>query len=293
MTLRRWTCGFAVIALLLASIASASSGATSKKNLDGVTVRPDRDRTQYSHVVWIMLENVGYSVVGSASAPYFNQLASRCGLATNDYAVSHPSLPNYVALTSGSTQGIVDDGEPSSHPLNSPSIFSELGSNWRALVESMPTPCDLVTSGQYAARHNPAVYYTPIASSCQRNDVPLTLPLNLSAGFTMIVPNICDDMHSCPVAVGDAWLRRIVPLILASVQYQSRSLVLFITFDENDSMASNQVPTLVIAPSTPRRERVGIRFSHYSLLKTTEILLNVAPLGQAKAARSMIAPFHL
>jgi hypothetical protein len=240
-----------------------------------------------------MLENVGYSVVGSPSAPYFNQLASRCALATNYYAVSHPSLPNYVALTSGSTQGISDDAEPSSHPLSAPSIFSQLGSNWRALVESMPNSCDHVTSGSYAARHNPAVYYTGVASSCGSNDVPLSLPLNLSAGFTMIVPNICDDMHSCPVSTGDAWLRRYVPLIVQSTQYQTRSLVLFITFDENDSMASNQVPTLVIAPSTPRGQRVSIRFTHYSLLKTTEALLHVAPLGQARTARSMVAPFHL
>ncbi len=109
----------------------------------------------------------------------------------------------------------------------------------------------------------------------------------------MIVPNICDDMHSCPVAIGDAWLRRIVPSILASSQYQSRSLVLVITFDENDSMASNRVPTLVIAPSTPRGERVAIRFTHYSLLKTTEALLHLGLLGEARTARSMIVPFHL
>jgi hypothetical protein len=278
--------------MLLTSVASVSEGVTAKKipvtSPCGLT-----GSVHYDHVVWIMLENVGYSVVGSPSAPYLNQLASRCGLATNYYAVSHPSLPNYIALTSGSTQAISDDGEPSSHPLNSPSIFSQLGSNWKALVESMPTSCDHVTSGQYAARHNPAVYYTNIESSCASNDVPMSFPLNLSAGFTMIVPNICDDMHSCPVGIGDAWLRRIAPLIVQSAQYQSHSLVLFITFDENDSLASNQVPTLVIAPSTPRGERVDTRFTHYSLLRTTETLLHVGQLDQAKTARSMITPFHL
>jgi hypothetical protein len=292
MTLRRLLSGFAVISLLLAQFVSPANGATLKSipvtAPCGVTAP-----AQYSHVVWIMLENVGYSVVGSPSAQYFNQLASRCGLATNDDAVAHPSLPNYVALTSGSTQGITDDGEPSSHPLSSPSIFSELGSNWKVLAESMPNECDHVTSGQYAARHNPAVYYTKSAASCRRNDVPLKLPMNLSTGFTMIVPDICDDMHSCPVANGDAWLRRFVPLILASTQYQSRSLVLFITFDENDSMASNQIPTLVIAPSTPRGERVAVHFTHYSLLRTTETLLHLGLLGQARSAQSMIAPFHL
>jgi hypothetical protein len=292
VTLRRLWSGLSVVALLLAFIASPTSAAGSKpipvKSPCGVA-----SAARYRHVVWIMLENVGYSVVGSSDAPYFNQIASSCGLATNDYAVSHPSLPNYIALTSGSTQGITDDGEPSTHPLRAPSLFSELGSNWRALVESMPSACDRVTSGEYAARHNPAVYFTTIGSQCERSDVPLSLPLNLSAGFTMIVPNVCDDMHSCPVATGDAWLRRYVPLILSSSQYQERSLVLFITFDENDSMASNQVPTLVIAPSTPKGARVATRFTHYSLLRTTEDLLRVSPLGRAKTARSLVAPFHL
>jgi hypothetical protein len=244
-------------------------------------------------VVWILLENVGYSIVGSSSAPYLNSLAAACGLATNDYAVSHPSLPNYIALTSGSTQGITDDGEPSTHPLSTPSIFSELGNHWRSLVESMPSRCDMVTSGTYAARHNPAVYFQNLGSACLRNDVPLTLPLNLSARFTFITPNICNDMHSCPVATGDSWLRRMVPQILKSSQYQSHSTALFITFDENDSQASNQVPTLVIAPSVPRGERVGAHFTHYSLLRTTESLLNLQLLGAAKTAPSMVAPFHL
>ena len=292
MTIRRWACGLAGIALLLTTVVSAPSSAA--PTTIPVTAPCGVSRIpEYSHVVVIMLENVGYSVVGSSSAPYFNRLASDCGLATNYLAVSHPSLPNYIALTSGSTQGITDDGEPSTHPLGVPSIFSELGSNWRTLAQSMPSACDHITSGDYAARHNPAVYYTSIASACKRDDLPLTLPLNLSAKYTMIVPNICDDMHSCPVSTGDRWLSQYVPLILKSAQYQSQSLVLFITFDENDSAASNQVPTLVIAPSTPHGERVGARFTHYSLLKTAETLLRIPQLGESRTASSMIAPFHL
>src|ERR1019366_4636304 len=247
----------------------------------------------YDYVVWIVLENVGYSVTDSPSAPYLRSLALSCGLATQDYAVSHPSLPNYVALTSGSTQGITDDGEPSVHPLSVPSIFSELRGNWTSLVESMPSKCDHVTSGEYAARHNPAVYYHGLSATCPRNDVPLSLPLDLTKAFTFIVPNVCNDMHSCPVATGDEWLRRIVPLIVASSQYQSRSLALFITFDENDAQASNQVPTWVIAPSVPRGVRVGVRYTHYSLLRTTEMLLHVPLLGMARGVASMVGPFHL
>jgi hypothetical protein len=289
---RRLILSAALVAMLVSSPSSRVGGSTLSKI--PVTAPCGQQRTAaYTHVVWIMLENQGYSVVGSPSAPYFNDLRDWCGLATNYFAISHPSLPNYIALTSGSTQGIADDGDPSTHRLAVPSIFSELGSNWRTLAETMAQPCDQVTSGLYAARHNPAVYYTNISASCRHNDVPLTLPLDLSAAFTVIVPNVCDDMHSCPVADGDAWLRRMVPLIVDTPQYQSRSLVLFITFDENDLMASNQVPTLVIAPSTPRGERVHATYTHYSLLRTTESLLHLKPLGAATTAKSMVAAFHL
>ncbi len=284
---------FLVVNVVLLALFVTPSGASTSADISANAPCGAAATATYSHVVWIMLENEGYSVVGSPSAPYFNALASQCALATNDFAISHPSLPNYVALTSGSTQGIADDGEPDTHPLAVASIFSQLGSNWRTLAESMPSACERVTSGLYAARHNPAVYYTNITATCRRNDVPMTSALNLSAAFTMIVPNVCDDMHSCPVAEGDAWLRRVVPLIEKSAQYQSHTMVLFITFDENDLMASNKVPTLVIAPTTPRGARVAVRFTHYSLLRTTESLLHLKLLGGAKTAVSMVAPFHL
>lgn len=112
MSIRRSACGLAGFALLLATVAVAPASAA--PTAIPVTAPCGASGTaQYSHVVVIMLENVGYSVVGSSSAPYLNRLISACGLATNYLAVSHPSLPNYIALTSGSTQGITDDGEPS------------------------------------------------------------------------------------------------------------------------------------------------------------------------------------
>jgi hypothetical protein len=150
-----------------------------------------------------------------------------------------------------------------------------------------------VTSGAYAARHNPAVYYVNLGTTCESNDGPLSFPLDLSRAFTMIIPNICDDMHSCSVATGDAWLAMRVPDILASEQYQSGSLVLFITFDENDGQSTNHVPTYVIAPSVPAGLRVTQALNHYSLLRTTETLLGLPLISGAKNASSMIGPFHL
>jgi len=274
--------------LLVSTHASASSVSTPNKPCGVMKSAP-----RYTHVVWIVLENVGYPVVGSHDAPYLNSLGAKCALATNDTAVAHPSLPNYIALTSGTTQGVVDDLDPSSHPLAGPSIFSELNGNWKSLVESMPSACDRVTSGSYAARHNPAVYYPSLEPYCSSNDVPLSMPLHFAPAFTFISPNICNDMHSCPVSTGDRWLSRIVPQILVSPQYRSKSLVLFITFDENDAQASNRIPTWVIAPSVRVGQKVALAFTHYSLLRTTEELLHVALLGSANSARSMLKPFNL
>jgi hypothetical protein len=250
-------------------------------------------RPHYSHVVWILLENEGLGdVAGSSQAPYLDHLAAACGMATDYAAIGHPSLPNYLALTSGSTDGVTIDEEPADHPDPLDNLFAQLNGNWRALEESMPVACDRVTSGEYAARHNPAVYYTDLATTCARDDVPLRQPLALGSAFTFITPNICDDMHSCPIATGDAWLAREVPAILASAPYRAGDTVLFITFDEGTTPA-NLVDTVVVAPSVPRGERNGTAFSHYSLLRSTEQLLGLPPLGAARSAASMVAAFHL
>ena len=95
------------------------------------------------------------------------------GLATAYDANSHPSLPNYLAMTAGSTFGITDDADPSAHRISAPSVFQQLGTRWRAYDESMASRCQRTSAGLYAVRHNPATYFTPIATSCLSQDVPL------------------------------------------------------------------------------------------------------------------------
>src|SRR5579884_3564 len=247
----------------------------------------------YKHVVVIVMENHNYGrLIGASDAPYINQLASECGLATNYSAVSHPSLPNYLALTAGSTFGITDDKNPSGHPLGSSSIFSQLGSNWRALDESMPSNCYASDSGTYVAHHNPAAYYTSVASSCKSLDTPLGSTPDLSAAFTFITPNQCDNMHDCAVSSGDNWLKAFVPKLIQSPQYQAANTVIFVTWDEGSS-SDNQVVTEVIAPTVTPGLKVGTPFTHYSLLRTSEELLGLPLLGNAANAASMRSGFGL
>jgi hypothetical protein len=99
----------------------------------------------YQHVVWIWMENKGYSqVIGITSAPYSNTLVRQCGTATRYASVGGPSLPNYIGATSGDTQGISDDGAPSGHPLTVDNLFRQVrasGRSERSYEESMPGNC--------------------------------------------------------------------------------------------------------------------------------------------------------
>jgi hypothetical protein len=96
------------------------------------------------------------------------------------------------------------------------------------------------------------------------------------------------------VATGDTWLKKYVSQLLSSPQYRARSVALFITFDEStEGATSNQIPTVVVAPSVPEGLRVTTLFTHYSLLRTTESLLHLPLLGGARSASSMLGSFHL
>src|SRR6516165_6664951 len=178
----------------------------------------------YQHVIWIWMENHSFSdIIGNTSqAPYINALAAGCGLATNYHNTTHPSLPNYLAATSGLAQGSL----PATTYLDcSPSVICDMtvgsifgqGETWKAYQESMPSNCDTSDSGEYVVSHNPAPYYTSLPG-CASHDVPYTqlatdLAGNALPAFSFITPNLIDDMHDGTVADGDNWLAANLPPI--------------------------------------------------------------------------------
>jgi len=250
------------------------------------------------------MENRVYDdVVGSSSAPFVNALAAACGLATNYHALTHPSLPNYLAATSGGTQGVGDDGDPSQHRLSAPSLFGQVRSA-ASYEESMPANCALTGAGNYAVKHNPEAYYLRDRAACLRRDVPLGTPSSgqlasaLDSGtlprFSFVTPNLCHDMHDCDTTTGDAWLKTWVTRITTSSVYQAGRTALVVTWDEDDGSSSNHVATIVVAPSVQPGTRSAKRFTHYSLLRTTEQLLGVRRyLGNGRTAPSLRSAFGL
>ncbi|WP_426996950.1 alkaline phosphatase family protein [Pseudarthrobacter sp. N5] len=252
------------------------------------------------HVVIIVEENKpSGDIVGNAAAPYINKLAADFALANNYEAVSRPSLPNYIALTSGTTAGITDDCSPAKCLARVRSIADQVeqsGRSWKMYAEGMPAPCTAKDSGKYAVKHNPFMYYPGVTDdngSCAAHVVPFPqLAGDLKSASTLpnyvfISPNMCNDMHDCPVETGDAWLSQQVPNILASPAFTTQNSLLVITWDEG-SDRSHKVVTIFAGPAAKRGYKSEVHYSHYSLLHTIESTWGLAPLtGNEKAAPVM------
>jgi Phosphoesterase family len=293
------------VALVLIAL-TACGGGSSKKAAPPPTTAPtpaaptstpstSAGKT-YDHVVWVLMENHSYrQVIGSSSAPYETALARQFGTASRYASVGSPSLPNYIGATSGSTQGISDDGGPQSHSLTVDNLFRQVrsvGKTERSFQESMPTNCNLGAVDTYAVKHNPAAYYAggDDRAACRQDDVPFTdtLPRGPLPTFSFVTPNLCHDTHDCSVAAGDAWLKNFLPPLLASADYRAGTTVIFVVWDEYTPM-----PNIVISPTTPAGTVSAQAFDHYSLLRTTEELLSLPLLGRSASAASMRAAFHL
>jgi phospholipase C len=304
---RGWTPRIAA-AMVLAAIAVAAMPGTAASTPAAATgpcgTRTGPAPATYRHVIVIMDENKSLGdVIGGAgsaarrAAPYLNTLAAECGLATNYRSTTHPSHPNYMAITGG-----VDTAANS---VTAPSIFSQVvsaGGTWRVYQGSMAQNCQRHAAFPYKPQHNPAVAYTSLAADCTRWDTNLNgLRHDIDTGglpqYAFIAPDQCKDMEiACTsgtnaITTGDTWLQTWVPKLLATRGYRTGHTVIFITWDEgtggngfdgedclsaaNLSDVSCHVPALVISPYVSRGLRSSELFSHYSILQTTERLLGM------------------
>jgi hypothetical protein len=244
----------------------------------------------------IVMENRAYAdVVGSAAAPYFNALLPWGTLLTDYHGVTHPSLPNYLALFAGSTFGISTDC--TSCYVSAPNLGDRLtaaGLRWRAYEESMPQECYAGDYYPYAQKHDPAMYFNDIrlTAACS-NVVPYAqMAADLSSAsepaYAYITPNLCDDMHDCSTGTGDQWLQSNVPAILNSPAFADGHSILAIVWDEDDGSTDNHVPALLLG-AVPHGVNDGAAYTHYSLLRAIERAWGLAPLAGGDSAASPVA----
>jgi acid phosphatase len=234
-----------------------------------------------THVFVIVLENTPYQL--AMRQPYIAGLARQYAVATNYSEVGNPSLPNYLAMTSGSTWRISDDLY---HRLPATGLGTQLttaGISWKAYFEGFTGDC-FNSPYPYALKHNPFAYY---GGDCPSNVVPMTdLAPDLSGDtprLSWITPGMCNDGHDCGVSTADRWLSRTVPQIVSSKAWKQGG-ALFVVWDESGA-ENGRVAMLVVAPGL--HGQLTMPMNHYSLLATISDRLGVARLGLARQATSL------
>jgi hypothetical protein len=273
---------------------SPSTTSQSTGSHDAVSAAP------VSKVLVFVVENHSLDQM-RAQMPYTFSLAEQYGYTTNYHALTHPSLGNYIAIAGGSTFGIEDDRNPEAHLLPGPSVFSQaLGAGRTAAIyaEGMPENCASENGGdQYVVRHNPWTYFADDHAACERYDVPATqLSTAVDTGglptIGMVIPNLCNDAHDCPLATADDWLRSHVTDVLGGPDWKSGQLAVVITADEDDHHQDNLVLTAVIHPSLEHTV-VDTPLTHLSLSRFLSEVLHQPALRDAAAAPSLGDAFGL
>lgn len=249
------------------------------------------------HVFLIIMENRdATSILNNPRAPYINQLAARYASADQYYAISHPSLPNYLTLIGGDTFGV--DSDCTDCFQSAPNLVDALetkGKTWKSYQEDMPRPCFLGEgTAKYALKHDPFLYFTDVRTNPARCNrvVPLTqFDTDLAGGnmpdFAWVTPNLIHDMHDGSITDGDTWLATFVPKILQSDAWKQQG-ELIIVWDEGEGNAGccgvatgGRVPLLIITPNGPMGYHITPPLTHYSLLRTIEDQWGLARLGHS------------
>jgi hypothetical protein len=242
--------------------------------------------------------------------PYLDRLALRkYAYAVHYRAITHPSLPNYLAIAGGSTFGVRNDAGPTSNAPkvgHARSVFDEAihrGFTAKTYAESMPTHCDANSAGKYAVKHNPWVYFKSGRHNCRKYDVPMGTPRhgalarNIASGHLpnvgLAIPNLCDDAHSCSLSVANRWLHGWLPSILHTSAFRSGRLAVVVTTDESEGSGPNTVMTVVLHAPGRGGRAVTTRLSHYSLSKFLSSVSGARALRHARHAHGLGHAFGL
>lgn len=241
---------------------------------------------RFDHIVVVVLENHSFAdIIGQhASAPFLNRLAASAAVLTQSYAITHPSQPNYLALFSGSTQGLSDDSCP--HSYRTPNLGAALLASGHSFVgysEDLPAPgfagC---RSGAYARKHNPWVDFSALPNGVNQPMTSFPSDFAKLPTVSFVVPNLDHDMHDGSVAQGDGWVQsHLDGYARWSTTHNS---LLIVTADEAESGRGNRVAT-IFAGAHVRHGLFDARTDHYGLLRTVLDSFLIAPFAGAAQAR--------
>lgn len=268
--------------------ASTSSGRAATGATIGVasTVRAT-GLPRPAHVVVVIEENHAYGdLIGSSNAPYISSLARSGASFTRSYAVSHPSEPNYLALFSGSTQGVTNDACPLTFSgANLGTQLRASGLTFAGFSQTMPRDGYLgCRYGAYARKHNPWSDFTSLPSSTNRTCTGFPGDYTTLPTVSFVVPDLDHDMHDGSVATGDTWLRDNLGGYVSWAATHNSLLVL--TADEAEASHANHIATVIVGAHV-RAGQYSEHVTHYGLLRTVEDMYGLGHLGLAAQATTI------
>ncbi len=290
-----------LIGAAVATLVGCGASAPGPLPPTGAAARASRTLPRLERIAVVVMENHEYGeIIGNPQAPRINALSRAGALATTSHAITHPSLPNYLALLGGSTFGI--DSDCTDCRVGARNLVDQLAAahiSWRAYMDGMPTACFRgAGAGRYAKKHDPFMYFDDIAGNPARcgNVVPGTrLSADIAAHrlprLTWITPDLCEDMHDCSVATGDRYLAGLLPRLIAALGPRG---VVFVTWDEGSSdagccrlAAGGRIVTMALGGAARAHARVAIPYDHYSLLRTIEDAWGLPELRSARCSCSV------
>ena len=243
--------------------------------------------TTPSHIVLVSLENEDYSTIvgNTADAPFLNQLISEGMLFTNYDGLTHPSQANYIALFSGSTQGVTNNGAIPQFPASVPTLASALAAKGLTFGGYAETTAD--------PERQPWIHFANSAADAHNMSAfPQT-----AAGFanlptvSFVTPNDADNMtptsdNGGGVPAGDAWVQANLGAYAAWAQ--ANNSLLIITFDENNTNPAvtypDHIATIVVGAGVPAGVTNSSQADTYSLLNTIQSLYGLTPVGVSAGA---------
>ncbi|KAI8868676.1 phosphoesterase-domain-containing protein [Ramicandelaber brevisporus] len=285
----------ALATLGLVATAAVSAVPTSLK-ASGATVSAQAivPGKHFNRVFIVIFENTSFDEV--YNDPYFKQLADQGLLLTNFYAITHPSQPNYIALTYGSTGGVTSD---SNYNISGKSIVDLLeakGVSWKAYQEKYPGGCSKTSSSStYRRKHNPFISYVNVqnnAAWCAKivnsNQLSTDLANNAVPQFSFYTPDMNNDAHDTDIPYASNWLQGFLPSLLNDPNL-SQDTAFVLTFDEDDKSQGNQIYTAILGKGVTPGTTDDTQYTHYSLLRTIEDNFELGNLGRNDASAPLIS----
>ncbi len=267
-----------------------------------VPVRP-------AHVIIVMEENYAYSeIIGSSLAPTLTALsgASYTANFTQDYAITHPSEPNYLCLFSGSQQGVTGDisGQDGA-PFTDCNLGASLIQNGYTFIgysESQPSiGWYSADDPPYYTKHSPWINWInagnddsiPVLSDLPYTSFPDSNNYASLPTVSWVIPDIDDDMHDPPsdptVAIpnGDNWFHANIMPLVRWASIEANNTVVITTWDEDDGTMGNNI-ALLVSSGLVNGGNYSTTLNHYDVLRTIEDMYNIPECGSSDSTASAI-----